>query len=176
MRTGVLLRRFLVPRFVVTLQAWLRYGCFVSPRAEVEITPNLEIGRKSIISSFTKLKSAGGPFRIGSHVEISTGCFLSSHTAGVEIGDDCLIGPNVSIIGNNYRYDRLDVPIRLQDKMSTKGVRIGNDVWVGAGCVILDGADIGSGSILAPGTVVAGPLPVNSIVSGNPAKVVFTRR
>jgi acetyltransferase-like isoleucine patch superfamily enzyme len=176
MRTGALLRRFLVPRFVVTLRAYFRYGCFVSPRAEVEVTPNLRLGRRSVVSSFTKLKSSGGPMRIGSRVEISTGCFLSSHTAGVEIGDDCLVGPNVSIIGNNYRYDRLDVPIRLQDKVSTRGVRIGNDVWIGAGCVILDGADIGSGSILAPGSVVAGPLPPSSIASGNPAKVIFTRR
>ena len=176
MWSGTLLRRFFVPRFVVTLRAWFAYGCFVSPRAEVEVTPNLRLGRQSVVSSFTKLKSSDGPLHIGSRVEISTGCFLSSHTAGVEIGDDCLVGPNVSIIGNNYRYDRLDVPIRLQDKVSTRGVRIGNDVWIGAGCVILDGADVGSGSILAPGSVVAGPLPPNSIASGNPAKVIFTRR
>ncbi|HEX9941394.1 MAG TPA: acyltransferase [Thermoanaerobaculia bacterium] len=176
MRLGTALRRVLTPGFVVTVHAYFRYGCFVSPRAEVEITPNLRIGRKSVIGSFTKLKATDGPLRIGSNVEIATGCLIGSHAAGLEIGDDCLIGPNVSIIGNNYSYDRLDVPIRLQEKVSTTGVRIGDNVWIGAGCVILDGADIGSGSILAPNSVVAGPLPANSIALGNPAKVIFTRR
>jgi acetyltransferase-like isoleucine patch superfamily enzyme len=176
MNLGTLARRFLTPGFVNTLRGYLKYGCMISPRAEVEITANLRIGRKSIVSSFTKIKATDGPFRIGSHVEISNGCVLSSHTRGVEIGDDCLIGPNVSILGNNYRYDLLDVPIRLQEKVSPKGIRIGNNVWIGAGCVILDGADIGSGTILTPNSVVSGRIPENSIAQGNPAKVIFTRR
>jgi acetyltransferase-like isoleucine patch superfamily enzyme len=94
----------------------------------------------------------------------------------METGDDCLIGPNVSIIGNNYRYERLDVPIRLQEKYSAKGIRIGANVWIGAGCTILDGADIGSGTIVTPNSVVSHRLPENSIAQGNPARVIFTRR
>src|SRR5436305_10895012 len=176
MRAGTVVRRFLTPGWLVTLLAWLRYRCLVSPRAEVELTAHLRLGRGAVIGSFTKVKATDGPLLIGEHVEIASHCVITSHTAGVTIGDDTMIGPNVSIIGNNYRYDRLDVPIRLQDKVSTRGVRIGNDVWIGAGCVILDGADVGSGSILAPGSVVAGPLPPNSIASGNPARVIFTRR
>jgi acetyltransferase-like isoleucine patch superfamily enzyme len=176
MDLATLVRRFLTPGFLVTLRAYLKYGCLISPRAEVEITPHLRIGRKSVVSSFAKIKATDGPLRIGRHVEIANGCVLTSHTRGVEIGDDCLIGPNVSIIGNNYRYDRLDVPIRLQEKVSPKGIRIGSNVWIGAGCVLLDGADIGSGTILTPNSVVSGKIPENSIAQGNPAKVIFTRR
>lgn len=176
MKIGTLLRRFLIPGFVVTLHGYLKYRCLISPKAEVEITPHLQLGRQSVVGSFTKIKATDGPLRIGDHVEISNGCVITSHTKGVEIGDDCLIGPNVSILGNNYRYDRLDVPVRLQEKVSTKGIRIAHNVWIGAGCVILDGADIGPGTILAPNSVVAGPLPENSIAQGNPAKVIFTRR
>jgi len=176
MRPGTVVRRFLVPGFVVSIHAWLRFRCQVSPRAEVEITPLLKIGPRSVVGSFTKIKATDGPLTIGSHVEIANGCVLTSHTQGVEIGDDCLIGPNVSIIGNNYRYDRLDVPIRLQEKVSAKGIRVGRDVWIGAGCVLLDGADVGSGSILAPNSVVSGTVPAGSIVQGNPGKVIFTRR
>lgn len=176
MNLGTLVRRFLTPGLVTTLRGYLKYGCLISPRAEVEITRQLTIGRKSVVSSFTKIKATDGPLRIGHHVEISNGCVLTSHTGGVEIGDDCLIGPNVSIIGNNYRYDRLDVPIRLQEKVSPKGIRVGHNVWIGAGCVLLDGADIGSGTILTPNSVVSGKLPESSIAQGNPAKVIFTRR
>lgn len=176
MNLGTLVRRFLIPGFVNTLRGYLKYGCLISPKAEVEITRHLTIGKKSVVSSFTKIKAMDGPLRIGRHVEISNGCVLTSHTGGVEIGDDCLIGPNVSIIGNNYRYDRLDLPLRLQEKISPKGIRVGNNVWIGAGCVLLDGADIGSGTILTPNSVVSGKLPENSIAQGNPAKVIFTRR
>ncbi|HEV7517831.1 MAG TPA: acyltransferase, partial [Thermoanaerobaculia bacterium] len=170
------LRRFLLPRAWITLRAYLRFRCLVSPRAEVELSPHLSIGKGSCIGSFTKLKSADGPFTIGRNVDIATGCFLSSHTAGVAIGDDCLIGPNVSIIGNNYNYDDLETPIRLQAKTSAKGIRIGANVWIGAGSAILDGAEIGSGAILAPNSVVSGAIPENAVVQGNPGKVIFTRR
>lgn len=173
---GATLRRFLTPGFVVTLQALLKYGAKISPKAEVEITPNLRLGKRSVISSFVKIKSKDGPLHIGNDVDIASFCVITSHTAGTYIGDDCLIGPNVSIIGNNYRYDRLDVPIRLQEKTSTKGIRIASNVWIGAGCTILDGADVGAGTIVTPNSVVSSKLPENSIAQGNPAKVIFTRR
>ena len=176
MKIGTVLRRFLTPGFVVTVRGYFKYGCMISPRAEVEITPHLRIGRKTVIGSFAKLKATDGPLVIGRHVDIATGCVINSHRAGVEIGDDCLIGPNVSIIGNNYRYDRLDVPIRLQEKVSAKGIRVGSDVWIGAGCCLLDGAHIGSGAILTPNSVVSALIPPNAIAQGNPAKVIFTRR
>ena len=176
MKIGIIVRRFLLPGLATTLWGYLKYGCMISPKAEVEITSNLSIGRESIISSFTKVKSVEGPLTIGRNVEISNGCVISSFTAGTFIGDDCLIGPNVSIIGNNYRYDRLDVPIRLQEKFSAKGIRLEDNVWIGSGCVILDGAQIGAGSILTPNSVLSGRIPPNSIAQGNPAKVIFTRR
>jgi acetyltransferase-like isoleucine patch superfamily enzyme len=176
MRLGTVVRRFLTPGFVVTLWGYLKYGCLISPKAEVEITAHLSIGRKSVIASFTKVKATDGPLTIGRNVEIANGCVITSHASGTVIGDDCLIGPNVSIIGNNYRYDRLDFPIRLQEKVSPKGIRIGDDVWIGAGCVLLDGTDVGSGSILTPNSVVSSRIPENSIVQGNPGKVIFTRR
>jgi acetyltransferase-like isoleucine patch superfamily enzyme len=176
MRARSAVRRFLVPRAWVTLRAYLRFRCFVSPRSEVELTSFLRIGRGSAIGSFTKVKASDGPLTIGRNVDIATGCFISSHSAGVAIGDDCLIGPHVAIVGNNYRYDDLATPIRLQEKVSAKGIRIGDNVWIGAGCCLLDGAEIGRGAILAPQTVVSGPIPENAVVQGNPGKVIFTRR
>ena len=173
---GATLRRFLTPGWVVTLQGLSKYGAKISPKAEVEITPNLRLGKKSVVSSYVKIKSKDGPLHIGNNVEISNFCVISSHAGGTYLGDDTLIGPNVSIIGSNYRYDRLDIPIRLQEKVSPKGIRIANNVWIGAGCTILDGADIGAGTIVTPNSVVSSKLPENSIAQGNPAKVIFTRR
>ncbi len=175
MRLATLLRRF-APGPLVTLAAYWRFRCLVSPRAEVELSPHLAIGAGTTVGSFTKIKAADGPLAIGRNVQIATGCCITSHAAGVAIGDDCLIGPNVSILGGNYRYDDLATPMRLQGTVSARGIRLAADVWVGAGCCLLDGADVGAGSILTPNTVVAGPIPPGSIVQGSPAEVIFTRR
>jgi acetyltransferase-like isoleucine patch superfamily enzyme len=139
------------------------------------LSPFLQIGRGSEIGSFTKIKASYGSMRIGRDCFIGTGCFLSSHEGGLEIGNDCLISPNVTIITNNYHYQRLDTPIRQQGS-SSKGVRIGDDVWIGTGACILDGARIGRGVIVTPNSVVFGTVPDYSIVQGNPARVIFTRR
>jgi acetyltransferase-like isoleucine patch superfamily enzyme len=86
-----------------------------------------------------------------------------------------LISPNCTILTTNYMFDRLDVPVQEQGIMS-KGVRIGNRVWLGSNCVVLDGAEIGDNVIVSAGSIVSGQIPPNSIVQGNPAKVIFTRR
>jgi acetyltransferase-like isoleucine patch superfamily enzyme len=135
----------------------------------------LKLGKGTQISSFTKVKATDGPLTIGARVSIGSGCFIHAGSAGVSIGDDSLISPNVSIVGSNYRYDRLDIPIQQQGEI-TKGITIGNDVWIGVGCAILDGAIIGDHAIVAPNAVVSGHIAENVIATGNPAKPIFTRR
>jgi acetyltransferase-like isoleucine patch superfamily enzyme len=169
------LTRFLMPRSALSAWALIRWGCRVSPRAELEWSPNLALGRGVTISSFCKVKSSGGPLSIGADTQVAPFCFITSHPGGVEIGRDCLIGPSATLAGNSYRYDDLDTPIRLQEQVS-RGIKIGDNVWIAAGCVVLDGAQIGSGTIVTPNSVVSGRIAPNSVLQGNPAKVIFTRR
>ena len=175
MKLATALKRFFVPPFIVTGVYLLKYRCRVSPKAEVDLSEFLVIGKDTQIGSFCKIKAADGPLVIGSNVSIATGCFISSYTGGVEIGEFSMLGPNVTIIGNNYRFDRLDIPMCLQEKTS-KGIKIGRDVWIGAGASILDGAEIGNGVIIAANAVVSTKIPDHSIVQGNPAKIIFQRR
>ena len=175
MKLDKVIRRFLLPSPVVSVYFMMKYGCKVTPKAEVELSNLLIIGKNTEIGSFTKIKASDGLLHIGANGSISTGCFISAHTGGVKIGDYCMIGPNSSIIGNNYNYNKLDVPI-LEQGITSKGIKIGNSVWIGAGSCILDGSEIGSGVIIAPNSVVSSKIPENSIVSGNPAKVIFKRR
>lgn len=169
------LKRFFIPSFVVTVVYLLKYKCKVSPKAEVDLSNNLIIGKGTQISSFCKIKATDGPMIIGENVSIATGCFISSASGGVKIGDYSMISPNVTIIGNNYKYDKLETPMCLQEQTS-KGVNIGRDVWIGAGVSILDGANIGDGVIITPNSVVASNIPDLAIVRGNPSKVIFLRR
>ena len=168
------LRRFLVPAPVVTAVYLFKNKCKISHKAEVELNALLKIGRGTVVSSFSKIK-ANGPRNIGENVSIGTGCFISSDAGGVNIGKYSMIGSNASIIGNNYQYDDLEAPICLQQKTS-KGINIADNVWIGSGCSILDGATIGKGAIITPNSVVSGKIPENAIAQGNPAKVIFTRR
>ena len=171
----MLIKRFLTPPLVVSLVYWQRYGAKVSPRSEVALTRNLTFGSGCVVSSFTKIKATLGPIVIGDHVQIATHCFLDTGAAGVTIGDYTMVGPLTCIVGVNYSYLRLDQPVALQPKTS-KGIRIGKNVWIGAGCAILDGADLGDNVIVTPNSVVSSRIPENTIVQGNPAQIIFTRR
>jgi acetyltransferase-like isoleucine patch superfamily enzyme len=164
----------LAPRFAISLIYYWRFRCFVSIRAEVELNEHIRIGRGSRISSFCRIKAAG-PLTIGRDVSVTNGTCIAASGEGIEIGDDCLISPNVTILSANYRHSELDRPIRQQG-MTSKGVKIGSNVWLGAGVVVLDGSAIGDGTIVAPNSVVSSRLPPNTIVQGNPARVIFTRR
>lgn len=170
-----MLRRFLIPRSLVSLLCLLRFRALVSPRAEVELAPGLELGRGVRIGSFTKLKVGEGRCRIGDRTSIATGGFFSAGTAGIEIGEDCLIGPNVVVVGSRYRYQDPNQPLRLQGHVS-EGVRIGSNVWLCSGSCVTDGVEIGSGVIVSPNSVVTSDLPANAIAKGDPAEVVYVRK
>ena len=173
-RKGRVLRRALVPQFVVQVYYLWKHRAYVSAKAEVELADTTEWQSGCVIGAFTKVKIQGR-FVMGRGVQIGTNCFIGAMGAGLVIGDDVLISPNCSILTSNYNFDRLDVPLPQQGVVS-KGVRIGDRVWIGANSVVLDGADIGDNVIVSAGSVVTGAVKPNSIVLGNPAKVIFTRR
>src|SRR5690606_34458378 len=147
---GLVVRRFLVPGFVVSLYALLRFRSAVSARAEVELSPHLRLGRKNTVSSFTKIKATDGPLVTGDRCGFGTGCFIDASEGGIELGHNVICGPNVVIIACNYRYDRVGVPLEDQG-VTSRGIRIGNNVWIGANSVVLDGSVIGDNSIVAAG-------------------------
>lgn len=78
------------------------------------------------------------------------------------IGDNCLFGENICIYDHNHNYHQCDIDIREQG-FSSKEVKIGNNVWVGSGSIILSGVEIGDGSIIAAGSIVTKNVPCNSV-------------
>lgn len=165
------LRRFAVPRVFVTLYYLWKFGAKISPHAEVEMSPNLSFGKGCRVSSFSKIKCSDGPLQIGSRCGFGTGCFIASGASGLHIGDNLVCGPNVVIMAASYKYAKRGVHLHDQGQQS-KGTRIGNNVWIGAGAIILDGAEIGDDSIVAAGSVVSRKFPPGSQLQGNPAKVM----
>ena len=173
-KMGKLLRRALTPMVVVRLYYFWKHRAVVSGKSEVDLASSTTWGAGCVISAFSKVKISG-PFVMGRGVQISTGCFVGAGPAGLTLGDGVLISPNCTILTGTYVFDRLDVPLQEQGTVS-KSVRIGHRVWVGSNSVVLGGADIGDDVIVSAGSVVSGTVPPRSIVLGNPAKVIFTRR
>jgi acetyltransferase-like isoleucine patch superfamily enzyme len=102
-----------------------------------------------------------------------------------EIGDNVIIGNNVALVGKyDHYYEQVGVPIRLASQIrdhsySWKGldskVIIEDDVWVGYGSIIMSGIKIGTGSIIAAGSLVTKDVAPYTIVGGNPAKFIKYR-
>lgn len=89
--------------------------------------------------------------------------------APVYIGDYVMIGPGTTIITVNHP---LSPRGRRKHLGQAKPVTIGNDVWIGANCMILPGVTIGSNVVVAAGAVVTKDVPDNCVVGGVPAKVI----
>jgi virginiamycin A acetyltransferase len=102
----------------------------------------------------------------------------------VTIGSFCSIARSVNIQEYNHKFNSLTSyyihhnilkESRLKDIYSNGPVEIGNDVWIGAQCVIMGGARIGNGAIIAANSVVSSDVPPFAIVGGSPAKIIRYR-
>ena len=91
--------------------------------------------------------------------------------AYVTIGDDCFIGPNVSIYTACHSTDPVERNTRQE---WARPVTIGDNVWIGGSVTILPGVTIGDNVTIGAGSVVVKDVPSNVVVAGNPAKVIRT--
>ena len=138
---------------------------------------NTYMGKGCVVDDFVKIKHVGGTedIVIGEYCYINSGCvFYSGH--GITIGNNVLIGPNCNLVPSNHNYLEKDVIIRLQGHMPSKGgVVIEDDVWLGAGVTLLDGAHIRRGCIIAANSLVIGETEEYAIYGGIPAKKMKNR-
>jgi len=133
----------------------------------INIGENVFLGRNTIVYC------QNGDIDIGANSNIGSNCQIFSSGRCV-IGQNVLIAAYVYIIGGGHAYEEDGAPIIAQRRMS-KGISIGDGVWIGAGVKILDGVNVGSNSILAAGSVVTRDVAAGAIVGGMPAKVLRMR-
>lgn len=89
--------------------------------------------------------------------------------APIHIGDDCQIGPNVQLLTPTHPTD----PQVRRDKVEGAGaIKLGNNVWLGGGVIVLAGVSIGDNSVIGAGSVVTRSLPANIVAVGNPARIL----
>ncbi len=95
--------------------------------------------------------------------------------AVIKIGKNVMTGPYVKIFAFNHGTKVSDIPMIKQPETEAD-VIIGDDVWIGAGVIILPGCKIGNGVVVAAGSVVTKDIPDNVIVAGIPAKIIKERK
>ncbi|WP_340022540.1 acyltransferase [Paenibacillus sp. FSL K6-1096] len=143
-------------------------ACFVSPQAIV-LPDRLQLGDRSYI--------AGGAIVRSTRLVTGSDCSINSYSVlsgDITMGNGVRIASHASLYGFNHGYAVTDIPV-FRQPLTVKGIVIGDDVWIGAGAVILDGVRIGSHSIVAAGAIVTRDVPAYSIVGGNPAKLIRSR-
>lgn len=133
---------------------------------------NVKIGAFSLISCTSHLSKYGKGLKIGSNSSIGDFAHFGA-AGGIEIGDDVIMGSFVSFHSENHNFDDSTKLIREQG-VSSKGIKLGNNIWVGAKVTFLDGTVIGDNCVIAAGAVVNGVFSGNVVIGGVPAKVLKT--
>ena len=111
----------------------------------------------------------GGRFvKMGKNVYANFGLTLVDD-GEIFIGDGCMFAPNVVLATAGHP---IDPQLRAQVYQYTKPIRIGNNVWIGAGAVVLPGVTIGDNTVIGAGSVVTRDIPAGVVAVGNPCRVM----
>jgi len=122
----------------------------------------------STIATLELVASPGGRLEIGSNTFINYGCSIAANQS-VSIGADCSIGTYAIIMDNNFH--RLE-PDRRFETPASQPVILEDNVWLGARVIVLPGVRIGTGSVVAAGSVVTRDIPPFTLAAGTPARVI----
>lgn len=159
----------------------------IHPDAEISSLADIEdstrgtrivFGKDSVVDSFVKIKPAGGSgdVIVGERTVINAGCVLYTGN-GVIIGNDVAIAANCVFAPVNHEYASKEKLIREQRFRPSKGgIIIEDDVWIGAGVVILDGAILRKGCVIGAMSLVRGEVEPYSINVGNPLECIGWRK
>jgi len=171
---GNLVARYFVPKAFASLYYMLRYKCLINLTANVQLSSRISLGVGTTIKQYAIITTSGGRIHLGKECNLGQFSMIATKKKNVIIGDFVRIGPHVSFIASNRRYEKRDIPI-LKQGITEKGITIGNDVWIGSGATILDGVNVGDGVVVAAGAVVTKDVPPYSIVGGVPARIIGER-
>jgi len=111
--------------------------------------------------------TGGADTRVGRNVFVNQNCTFYD-LGGLDIGDEVMIGPNVSLITSGHPVP----PAQRRASVVAKPIVIEKNVWIGAGATIIGGVTIGENSVVAAGSVVTKDIPPNTLAGGAPAWVI----
>jgi acetyltransferase-like isoleucine patch superfamily enzyme len=172
--------RFRVSRLNMISGVQIDPFIYIARSAKIQINTDdcvlggsVRISKGVIISDGVIIAPYGGSIKIGTSAYIGPYCVLYGH-GDLTIGRNAAIGAHTIIVPANHGFKQPDRPIHGQP-LTKEGITIGEDVWIGAGCKILDGVHIGNGTVIGAGSVVTKDIDAHLIAFGVPAKVAGRR-
>ena len=130
----------------------------------------VKIGAFSTISTTSHLSKYGIGLEIGNNSAVGEYSYFGC-SGGVKIGNDVIMGQYVSFHSENHSFADKTKLIREQG-VSSEGIVIGNNIWVGSKVTFLDGCKVRDNSVIAAGAVVIDVFPPNVVIGGVPAKII----
>src|SRR6201999_1738083 len=109
--------------------------------------------------------AGGDEIRVGRNVFVNQNCTFYD-LGGLDIADDVMIGPNVSLITASHALE----PSQRRAVTIGKPIVIERNVWIAAGATVIGGVTVGENSVVAAGSVVTRDVSPNTLVGGNPAR------
>ena len=180
-------------------RSFLRTAGFVAIEDHVRIVrpEDLRLGRRAYVDHGVYLHGGAGGLEIGDGTWLMNGCrlhvfnyrglpqagihigrrtFVGEGTimrgqGGIVVGDNVLFGPRVLVMAVNHVFTDTSRPV-MDQGITAQGIRIEDNVWIGAGATVLDGVTIGRGACVGAGAVVNRSIPPHSLAVGVPARVV----
>lgn len=145
-------------------------------KGKIIIEKNVRFGVRSspnFYSSYAHVeaRNTDSNIHIGENTWFNNGLAIISDGSTIEIGSNCVIGHGVFIVDSDFHAIS---PFERKEKIphSTRPVKIGNHVFIGSRAIILKGTTIEDGATIGAGSVVSGDVPKNTVVAGNPARIV----
>jgi len=132
-------------------------------------TSQVTLGDGAVLREGVEINAKGGSVRIGADTFIARDVWLGGQ-GSIAIGKNSMIGLRTVLVSSDHDYLNVVRPYYGGSEVP-KSIEIGDNVWVGAGCVILGGTRIGSGSVVGAGSVVIGEFPPDSLIVGVPAEL-----
>lgn len=111
--------------------------------------------------------TGGVDISVGRNVFVNQNCTFYD-LGGLDIADDVMIGPNVSLITSGHPLE----PAQRRACVVARPIVLERNVWIAAGATIIGGVTVGENSVVAAGSVVTKDVPPNTLVGGNPARVI----
>lgn len=146
----------------------LYQGVILNARSSHEI--GIRLGKGVKIHHYSYVDPYGGYIHLDDYSGIGHYCIIGGH-GGLTVGKYTMISGLTCIVPANHIFERRDIPYVLQGE-TRKGITIGSNVWIGVGCIILDGVSIGDNTVIGAGSLVSESIPANTLALGVPAKVL----
>lgn len=157
----------------------LKIGRSVLPRVNITWPHKIKIGNDCLFEQDIYFKhdgiwSSGYSIIIADNVFVGRGCEFNIRER-IEVRENTLIASGCKFIDHDHGFSSLAVPMNIQEGVE-KPIFISADVWIGAACTILKGVHIGTGAIVAAGSLVTKSIPAYEIWAGLPARKIGTRK